>query len=222
MSPVKNQRQNVGLEVLVLQCRSREQCATLRLEASNLHKVWLPVFRIWWNLLCKATCKLSRDNTCLTLSRRLSLRFSCTHPHARIQFCTWCPGRLLSMSSRRKGLETDIRISFHCHVIKKFYGNVKSVLSVPVILETLVKMIISGPRSAVRTRRNRNVRKLGQNMKMTTTLRDDDTTGHGRARGLTLEYLVVTGKGYWWVLWKTSFPNTLIDTDRKYRMSCDN
>ena len=78
-------------------------------------------------------------------------------------------------------------------------------------------------RSVVCIRRNRNVRKLGQIMKMTTTLRDDDTTGHGRARtdvGVCRSY--GEKKRYWWGFWKTSFPNTLIGTDQKYRMSCGN
>ena len=32
------------------------------------------------------------------------------HPHARTQFCTQYPGRFLSMSSRREGVETGIQI----------------------------------------------------------------------------------------------------------------
>ena len=220
-----NQRQYVGLEVLVLQCWSSDQCTRLRQEASNLHKVWLPVCRIWWIPLCPATCKLLRDNTCPTKSRRISLRFSSkrlvyssarTYPVLHTMSWSFIVNVLQTRESRNGHSDfipfscdgTFLWFCGFCYVSAWDSGDTREDGRI-------------WTRSLVRTRRNRNVRKLDQNKKITTTLRDDDTTCHGRAQGLTLEYVVVTGKGYWWVSWKTSFPNPLIDTDQKFRMSCE-
>ena len=175
MSPVKNQI----------------KCAELRQEASNLHKVWLPVCRIWWILLCPCEMQVVTWATRVQRHRDGPVFVSvanvlCTLPYARIQFCTRCSGRLLSMSSRRESLETDIRISSHYHVIELFRGYKRvCVVSVWDSGDTREGGRIR-TRDAVRVRRYRNVRKLGQNMKMTTTLRDNDTTGHGRARAASV------------------------------------
>ena len=168
MTPVENQRQYVELEIVVLQSWPHARCTGLSTETTNLHTNWHPVCRIWRCLLCPGTFKLWP--TRVQRHRDGPVFFSVVnvwraHPHARIQFCTLCPGLCFTMSSRRESVETSIRISSHEHVINTVsWVCGASALDAGDTREGGRRLT----RRALRTRRNRNVRKRDQNMKIAT------------------------------------------------------
>ena len=169
MTPVENQMQPVGLEIVVLQSWSPARLTGLRKETTNLYKVWHPVCAtggtscVHGNASCDGATRVQRNrNGPVFVSVANVWR---AHPHARIQFCTRCPGPCFSMSSRRESLETDIPISSHDHAIN----------TVSWVCSDSARDSRDNrdggrcwTRSALRTRRIWNVRKQCQKMKMTT------------------------------------------------------
>ena len=121
MTAVKNPRQCVELDILVLQCRSREQYSRLRQERrictkSDTRYVVFDGISCVQRHGCHVTTRVQRHRDGASFVSVANDQR--THADARIQFCTRCPGRLLSMSSRCESLETGIRISSHGHSIK--------------------------------------------------------------------------------------------------------